>query len=440
MRTLKLKPDAPAWLVSIIAALGALGTYTFMYAYRKSFTAGTFEGLQFLDIDYKVWLVFAQIIGYATSKFYGIRYIAEVKPESRIKKIIACIVIAWIALLGFALIPAPYNIPFLLINGFPLGMVWGLVFSFLEGRKTTEVLGAILASSLIFASGLVKSVGRWMLSLPVSEFWMPFLVGALFFVPLIISLFLLHLLPPPTAEDKALRSDRGPMNKTQRKDFLKEFLPGIVITVFVYMILTVIRDVRDNFEVEIWHWLGVTDYNIFVWVDGCITIAVLLLVAFLFLVKKNLRALNIIHLFVIGGSLLTGLSTLLFLNGEANPVWWMITVSFGLFLSYIPYNAIFFDRLIAAFKVKGNVGFLIYIADSVGYLGSVSVLTWKEFGAGSINWGQFFIQAIIVFSVIGFIAGLASMLYFNHKYQRNKKEDSDLFNNMHHAKVEAELL
>ncbi|MOA35344.1 hypothetical protein D3C78_1567880 [compost metagenome] len=138
--------------------------------------------------------------------------------------------------------------------------------------------------------------------------------------------------------------------------------------------------------------------------------------------------------------MLTGLSTLLFLNGEANPVWWMITVSFGLFLSYIPYNAIFFDRLIAAFKVKGNVGFLIYIADSVGYLGSVSVLTWKEFGAGSINWGQFFIQAIIVFSVIGFIAGLASMRYFNHKYQRNKKEDSDLFNNMHHAKVEAELL
>lgn len=436
MKMLRLKTNAPVWLVSIVAAIGALSTYTFMYAYRKSFTAATFEGIEFLDVDYKVWLVFTQIIGYAASKFYGIKYISEVKAESRIKKIILCIGIAWIALLGFALVKPPYNIPFLLLNGFPLGMVWGLVFSFLEGRKTTEILGAVLASSLIFASGLVKSVGRFILSLHVSELWMPFVVGAMFFVPLMISLFLLSLLPPPTEEDKKQRSDRGPMDKVQRKAFLKEFMPGIIITVFIYMLLTVVRDVRDNFEVEIWHWLGVYDYKIFVWVDGYITAAVLLLVAFLFLVKKNMRALNIVHLFVIGGCLLTGLSTLLFLNGETNPLWWMMTVSFGLFLSYIPYNAIFFDRLIATFKVKGNVGFLIYIADSVGYLGSVSVLTWKEFGAGAINWGQFFIQAVIVFSVIGFALGISSLCYFNLKYQRSKRMDTEPYNNINQDSID----
>ncbi len=38
----------------------------------------------------------------------------------------------------------------------------------------------------------------------------------------------------------------------------------------------------------------------------------------------------------------------------------MILVGLGLYTGYIPYNAIFFERLIAVFRMSGNVGFLIY--------------------------------------------------------------------------------
>ena len=68
------------------------------------------------------------------------------KNEKMATGIIKLIAIAWIALLFFAITPPPYNIFFLLLNGIPLGIIYGLVFSYLEGRKTTELLGAVLAS------------------------------------------------------------------------------------------------------------------------------------------------------------------------------------------------------------------------------------------------------------------------------------------------------
>ena len=65
------------------------------------------------------------------------------------------------------------------LNGLPLGMIWGLVFGFMEGRRTSEVLGAVLCASFIVSSGAVKSVGKLLLAhWHVSPFWMPAAVGA----------------------------------------------------------------------------------------------------------------------------------------------------------------------------------------------------------------------------------------------------------------------
>src|ERR1700755_2373706 len=118
----------PYGLLSVMAAVSSFGAYTCMYAFRKAFAAVTFTGQQYFHVDYKVWLVITQIIGYTLSKFYGIKFISELKPNERAKSIFVLIGAAWLALLFFAIIPAPYNIICLFINGFPLGMIWGLVF------------------------------------------------------------------------------------------------------------------------------------------------------------------------------------------------------------------------------------------------------------------------------------------------------------------------
>lgn len=179
--------QAPAWVITVYAGVCAFAVYFCMYAFRKPFTVTIFEGMEFWGTSYKIWLVTSQVLGYTLSKFYGIRFISSLNKRKRGSTILLLIFFAWIALLFFAVTPAPFNIIFLFLNGFPLGMVWGIVFSFLEGRRTTEIMGLVLTTSFIFSSGFVKSVGKMLLlDGQVSELWMPFMAGIFFVPPLVL--------------------------------------------------------------------------------------------------------------------------------------------------------------------------------------------------------------------------------------------------------------
>ena len=423
----RLRAKVAGWpysLVSVLAAIAAFGTYTAMYSFRKGFAAGTYPGEQYFHVDYKVWLVIAQVVGYTLSKFYGIKFIAELKPGQRAKSIFVLVGAAWFALLLFAVIPAPYNIICLFINGFPLGMIWGLVFSYLEGRKSTEFMAAVLSISLIFASGFVKTIARSLRgSLHISEYTMPFVTGALFVLPLIFFVFCLELMPPPTPEDIRLRTKRLPMNAEERKHFLQRFLPGIILTLVIYVLLTIMRDVRDNFEVEIWASLGNKDNTIYTKIDSIISVIVLVAISLLILIKDNLKAFSIIHVMIISGCVLIGLSTILFNLNIIGPMGWMTMAGLGLYFGYVPYNAIFFERMIASFHYKSNVGFLIYVADSIGYLGSVTVLLVKELGRPTISWAAFFKQGVLVVGIVGGICAVLSLVYFLQSAKRQKNND-----------------
>lgn len=412
--------------ISFLAGFAAFCAYTCMYAFRKSFASGTYsDSSQLFGVDYKVWLVIAQVLGYTLSKFYGIRFIAALNPKKRGLYTIVLIAFSWIALLAFALIPPPYNIICLFFNGLPLGLIWGLIFGYLEGRRSTEFMAALLSVSLIFSSGFVKTIGRLLMrDFYINEYWMPFFVGLCFFVPLLIFVLILELIPEPDEEDKISRTERVPMTAEERKRFLVKFLPGIIFTVIIYIMLTVIRDLRDNFEVEIWADLGYKNVFIYSKIDTLVSILVLISMGLLVLVKDHLKAFKLIHWSVFFGCFLAGLGTLLLHLGVINPIAWMITVALGLYLGYIPYNAIFFERMIAVFKSRSNVGFIMYIADAMGYLGSISVLLFKEFAQTKISWGNFFKESIILISVIGSISVLCSLVYFTRKSKNQLSENS----------------
>jgi hypothetical protein len=98
-----------------------------------------------------------------------------------------------------------------------------------------------------------------------------------------------------------------------------------------------------------------------------------------------------------------------------DPVWWMTSVGLGLYMVYIPFNSVFFERLIAAFRFTGNVGFLIYLADSFGYLGSVGVLLSKEIFKVKLNWVDFFSNSVMILSVAGVLITIFSAYYFSKK-------------------------
>ena len=330
--------------------------------------------------------------------------------------------VAGISWLFFGFVPQPYNLVFLFTNGLSLGLVWGMVFGFLEGRRFTEVLGAGLSVSFIFSAGFAKSVGGFIMrDWGVSETWMPFVTSCMFTLPLLIFLWLLDKLPPPSPLDEELRTRRQPMDTAERKHFVRSFWPGIVLFVLAYVLLTTFREFRDNFAAEVWKTLGYGNSpEIFTTTEIPVSIIVLIVMGSLMLIKNNKLALMINHLIIFLGMVLIGASTFLFEKELISPPVWMILIGLGLYLGYVPFNSIFFDRLLAAFKHVGTVGFIMYVADSFGYLGSVGVLFFKEFGYAEVSWLDFFISSGYYISVAGSILIAGSMLYFHIRHRQWK--------------------
>jgi MFS family permease len=406
--------------VALYAALAAFLTYTMIFGFRKSFTVCTFDGLTFGGLNYKTALVLSQVFGYMLAKFYGIRFISELKRIGRGKIILLLISIAWLSWLLFALTPAPYNIIFLFTNGFPLGMLWGVVFSYIEGRRATDFIGAALAVSFIFASGFVKTVGGWLLlQFQMSEFWVPFFTGLIFARPLLLFVYMMDRIPPPDDEDIKARMDRVPMDAARRKEFIRTFLPGIIFCVIIYTFSTIFRDIRDNFSADMWKEMGYLNQPaIFSKTETPITLIVLAVIGSMTFIKSNFRALMLSHIFIGIGFLIAGICTWFFTRQQLSPIVWMTTVGLGLYLVYIPFNSVVFERLIATFRYTGNVGFLIYVADSFGYVGSVGVLLSKEIFKVKLKWVTFFSNSVMCLSVVGIAVTIMSALYFSWKYNK----------------------
>lgn len=402
---------------SAYAIVAAFSTYFCMYAFRKPFAVGTFEGQVdpgFMPpIDYKIVLIVSQVLGYTCSKFLGIKVISEMTAARRAWTLLGVLAFAHAALLLFAILPQPYGAVALFLNGLPLGMVWGLTFGFLEGRRTSEALGAGLSASYIVASGAVKSVGALFMAQGVPEVWMPFAVGLAFWPFLALFVFMLKLLPPPTEEDVAARSERAPMDAEARRAFFLSYLPGLVSLTVLYVLLTAYRDFRDNFAREIWDAIGFAgEPEIFAISELPIAFGVMLALGLLMLVKDNRRALVAVHIVMLIGTSMVGVTTAMYQAGMLDPAIWMILVGLGLYLAYVPYGCVLFDRLIAAVGAVGTAGFLIYVTDAFGYLGSVALLLYKNFGAPDLSWLDFFIAFSYTTSAVCTVLYVVSMVYF----------------------------
>jgi len=394
-------------VLTLAAASAGFCTYFSMYAFRKPFTAATFDAVPgwTFALDYKAALVIAQVAGYALSKLLGVKIVSETPPAKRAGAIVALVTVSWLALVLFAVTPAPWNLAAIFLNGLPLGLIWGLVFGFMEGRRTSELLGAVLCASFIVSSGAVKSVGKQlMVEGGVSPFWMPAATGAVFFPLLLISVLVLYQLPPPDAADEAARVRRAPMDGRERADFLAAYAWPVALLVAGYVLLTAFRDFRDNFAAEIWRALGSGEQSaVFTASELPVAIVALTGLGAVMLVRDNRRALATMLAIVFAGFALIGASTLAFEARMLSPLAWMIATGAGVYLAYTPFNAMLFDRLLAFSGRIGTAGFLIYVADASGYVGSVGLLVWRNVGAPALDWLRFFMLVAYATSALGIL-------------------------------------
>ena len=396
------------------AAAAAFITYLSMYAFRKPFTAATYDGLSLWGVDYKILLIITQLIGYTISKYIGIKYVSELHAGNRTRMLIMLMGFAWVSLFLFAITPFPYNLPFMFLNGLPLGMIWGVVFGFLEGRKSTELLGAVMASSFIVSSGLVKGVGKILLDrFHVPELWMPFVAGLVFLPLLVLGIWMLNKIPAPDDEDKNLRTERVPMKSAERMVFVKRFAPGILFSILIYVGLTIFRDMRDNFAVEFWNALGYSTMpELLVFSEIPIAVAVLIIISCMILIRNNRIAFYSNHLITFFCGLLLVISTFLFISKLMDPVLWMIVAGFSMYLPYIAIHTMYFERWIAHFRYKSNIGFMMSMADAAGYLGSTIILLVKNFATPNVSWVDFFMVSAIVIGLAMAVFAVAAFFFF----------------------------
>ncbi|MCH2599055.1 MAG: DUF5690 family protein [Pirellulales bacterium] len=385
-----------------VAAAAAFSVYFCMYAFRKPFTAAAFEGKEVFNNELKSMLIISQLIGYMTSKFVGVRLVSELNRKYRALAIVGLIIFSELALVLFAILPADYKLIAMFLNGLPLGMVFGFVLSFLEGRTTTEALSAALCASFIMSSGVVKSIGQWLiLDKSVDELHMPMIVGLIFLLPLLFSVWVLQKTPPPSALDVQARNKRSTMNKGDRWNFFAAYWPGLLLLFIVYVTLTIIRTFRDDFGVEIWQGLGVSDKpSVYASSETIVMVIVTMLNAVAIYMRNNLRALRVTFIIMTLAFGLLICSTFIQNHGRITPLFYMVLCGIGLYIPYVAFHTTVFERIVSASPLRGNLVFLMYLADSIGYLGYVVLLSVKPFFESSTNKLALFQN--ILYSLAGF--------------------------------------
>ncbi len=377
---------APAWVMTTYAGSVGFTVYFCMYAFRKPFAAASFAGEHLFGtgVELKTAYVIAQIVGYTLSKYIGVKVCSEIAPERRARALLVLVALAEAALLAFAVLPPGARMIAMVANGLPLGMVWGLVVGFLEGRRTSELLLAMLSCSFIVSSGVVKDVGRALLGAGVPEAWMPFVTGLLFLPAFALAVALLDKIPRQSDADKAARTERVPMMAPERLAFVKQLFFGLAPLLVVYFFVTALRDFRDNYGIEIFRELGYgAAPAIFTRTEFPVAIVVMTTMGALYLVKDNRRGFLATFGVMLAGALVLGGSTALFDAGALSGVLWMLLTGLGSYLVYVPFNSVLFDRMIAYTRIHGTAVFAIYVADSLGYTGSIGVQLVRDLGSAS---------------------------------------------------------
>ncbi|MFZ4627338.1 MAG: DUF5690 family protein [Blastocatellia bacterium] len=413
-----------SWRRSIWAVAAAFGAYFCMYGFRKPFTAASFEeaGLVW-GMGYKSVAVIAQVMGYMVSKFIGIRIVSEMEPRRRVPVLLLLVGCAEAALLLHALLPAPWNLAALFLNGLPLGMVFGLVLGFLEGRRMTEALTAGLCASFIVADGVSKSVGAWLLTHGVETHWMPFVAGLVFAPSLLIFAWMLTRIPPPDHADIAARCERLPMQRLDRRRLLMRYAPGLCLLIGSYLCLTILRSLRADFAPEIWQGLGYRGQpSIFTQSELLVMVGVVSLNGLAVFIHDNRRAFFAALGAACLGFLLAATGLMAWAGTSTAPApsaeagfGLMVLLGLGLYLPYVAIHTTLFERFLAMTGERGNLGYLMYLADSVGYLGYVVVMLGRERWMVDENFLPFFLDLALLLIVIAAGLLIVGWYYFRHQ-------------------------
>jgi hypothetical protein len=248
-------------------------------------------------------------------------------------------------------------------------------------------------------------------------------VGGLFLAPFIAAVILLDQLPEPSAHDAAERSPREPMAGDERAAFVRRFLPGLALLLAIYALVTAFRDFRLNYMVELFRELGYAydekNRAILSRSELYISFGVAAALATLYGFRNNRRGLLAVFAVMTAGVLLLGGATWLHQRQAIDGFWWITLIGFGSYLAYVPFGSVLFDRLMASTRIAGTAVFAIYLADTLGYVGSITALLTKDYLAPQLSRLEFLSAFAYSLSFAGAVCLVVAAAYFRRAAPAN---------------------
>src|SRR5262249_31662686 len=145
------------------------------------------------------------------------------------------------------------------------------------------------------------------------------------------------------------------------------------------LLATAFRDYRDNYGVELFGVLGYQgDPTLFTRTEIPVALGVMAALALLNVLRSNRAGVVGAHALMVTGLGLMAFSTWLLDVGALSGVAWMILVGLGSYMAYVPHDSVVFDRIIASTRARGTAVFAIYLADAIGYTGSIGLPLVKD--------------------------------------------------------------
>lgn len=203
------------------------------------------------------------------------------------------------------------------------------------------------------------------------------------------------------------------MDSNQRKAFFRRHKFGIICLLIVYVFLTIVRSLRDDFAVEIWQELGVHDTpDVFAKSEFWVMLGVIFIMGMTIVIRNNRTAFLssmgllgvgfVIMVLSVGGQLL----------GWLSPMAFMVLLGLGMYIPYVAYHTTVFERMFAAFKETGTIGYLMYLADAVGYLGYVGVMVFRNTTGSQINFLSLLVGISLCVAVLSTVVTIVLGTYY----------------------------
>eukprot|EP00039_Didymoeca_costata_P031589 m.35565 g.35565 ORF g.35565 m.35565 type:complete len:481 (+) comp8893_c0_seq2:361-1803(+) len=399
--------------IAVTASLGYMLTYFIRY---PLFVLPASPDDKIGELQVKVWYSLASNVGYGVSKLPAYFIVPTVKRNHRIRLLmVLCGLMMLFTVAFWKFLPVPARILGIFLGGLPGSWVYAIVFSFFEGRMSTELLNAVLNLVIICGGALSRAVGESYLRMLDDKDWMPLAVAATL-APFSAACFIfLGLTPGPSEQDTKNKAERRVMHARERLLFLKKFAPGIVAITLCYACIISFRSLRDYFALEVYtSVLGVTPapwvYIVADWPAGVLTSMIMVAMTH---VKDNRLGLLILLGMCLSGAVIVGISTTIYMLSGAQFVL-IVGVGLGLYLMWAPLPALVYDRLLAASMTPGTVMGVIFMSDCAGYVGTTALLLYKGLGSSGNDKDleDIFIWAALALAVIGICTIGIACFYF----------------------------